>query len=268
MGKVVEYKVEREYTLVRHILKSTFSAKQISAIKKRGRVEGENGRLKADDKVFFGAVVKIYLPDEENPSVPQKTAISVVYEDEDLLVVDKDSGVCSTPTGKANVLGGLKYLYPEQNFHVLTRLDKDTKGLVLLAKSAYATERMRAVPVEKRYLAVVEGKLGKTVVDKPIRRGEGIRREIGGDKRAITEVTPVSFDEASGQTLVECVLHTGRTHQIRVHLSSIGHPVAGDGLYGRNASGYNGGQRLVCNRLAFISPFSQKHIVVTSGFLP
>lgn len=261
--KTVYYTAEKEKVL-RDVLRELFSSRLIKKLKTQGSVTLEGEPVKADRKLQKGDKVVFTFPEERNDHLPLDMDITPVYEDEDYLVVDKGRGVTCMPTGKASVFNGLKALYPNENFHVITRLDKDTVGLVLLAKSSLSASKMKEVTLEKRYLALVEGEISAPCsVNEPISRAGDIKRVVSSlGKPAITNVTPLSFDGA--HTLVECSPLTGRTHQIRVHLAHIGHSIVGDTLYGNGQGEYNSGQQLLCKRLSFLQPFTKKQIDVQS----
>lgn len=263
--KIVTYTPPKEKFL-RDILRDLFSGRQIDRLKKQGSITLNGEPVRADRRIGQGETLCFFFPEESPPDCLVEAAdLTPVYEDEDYLIVDKGRGIACMPTGGKSIFNGLRFLFPNTNFHVITRLDKDTSGLVLLAKSSLAASKMRRVTVEKVYEALAEGEVGSPItVDAPIARRERsiVRFVSGGGKPAITIVTPVRFDGKN--TLVECKLLTGRTHQIRVHLAYIGHAVVGDTLYGHGSGEYNGGQRLVCRRLQFVQPFTKKEVFVTS----
>ncbi len=181
---------------------------------------------------------------EENDIVPAHLPISIVYEDETLLVVNKGPGMIIHPTAKGahdtlvNALAG----YYERNqidagIHPIYRLDRNTTGLVVVAKSAkgqYDLSRSHD-QIYREYLALIEGHLEKKSgrIDRPIGRKPGsiVEWMVRGDgKRAVTDYEVL--EEFEGYSLLKIHLLTGRTHQIRVHFQSLGHPLLGDDLYG------------------------------------
>lgn len=265
MGKVVEYTVKREYEIVRNVLRELFSTRLSKLLKTQGSmVLNGNEQIRADRKVFSGDVLTFTFPDESSDYEAEEMDILPVYEDEDYLIIDKGQGITCIPTGGRTLFSGLKKLYPAENFHVITRLDKDTAGLVLLAKSSLAAGKMHRYPIEKIYTVLCEGEIAKPVtINAPIVRAGDIRRVVSKDgKPSVTIVTPIKFDGEN--TLAECKLLTGRTHQIRVHLSHIGHAVVGDTLYGNGTGEYNSGQKLLCSKLRFVQPLTGKEVAVSS----
>lgn len=255
--------VSEGHAVLRDFLRAEFS---YTALKNMRRSEGAirvNGRaVNVCERLNPGDVVDVSLPELCVPqAVPEKLDLSVLFEDEDLMVVRKGAGIaCMVTNGheRDNIMSGLAYLYPGEVFRVVTRLDRDTSGLVLVARNAYIhscfSRDMRRIC--RCYRALCEGAIeGDLTISLPIARGEDIRRVVSeSGKPAITHVHPVR--SVGSDTLAECTLETGRTHQIRVHMSAIGHPVVGDTLYGSGSGDYNTGQQLECFRLEFVHPIT------------
>jgi len=196
-----------------------------------------------------GEIIKIDLAKDESQDIaPEKIDIDIIYEDEDILVVNKKPFMVVHPTKSyqsGTLANGVINYFIESNqnciVRLVSRLDMNTSGLIIIAKNQFShgmlSKEMNENKVEKRYLAIVHGNLEKDsgTIDLPIYKPEGIENGIRRviDERGQKSVTHYkvieSFEDAS---LVECQLETGRTHQIRVHLSNIGHPIYGDTLYG------------------------------------
>ena len=153
----------------------------------------------------------------------------------------------------------------ECTFRAVNRLDRDTSGLVIAAKSGYA-HTFLSRSVKKKYTALCEGILeGSGTIDAPIRLkpGHTIQREVGeGGVRAVTHYTAIKI--AFGHTLLSLSLETGRTHQIRTHLSALGHPLAGDEMYGGSRRFFPR-QCLHCSQLDIIKPVSGERLVLECG---
>jgi 23S rRNA pseudouridine1911/1915/1917 synthase len=218
-----------------------------------------------------GERVVVLLPGETPTDVASRSDVPVAYEDEWLLVVDKPAGMAVHPS-RGHAAGTLVQalsghgLAGGEEFRpgVVHRLDKDTSGLLVVAKSVEAHRRlvamMRRRAVDRRYLALVNGSFAADsgTIEAPIGR-DPVRRTsmtVGGlaAREAVTHFTVI--ERLDGLTLVEARLETGRTHQIRVHFAAIGHPVAGDPLYSRRDPLRVGRQFLHSHRLAFLHPFT------------
>ena len=194
---------------------------------------------------------------EPNPSL----RVPIVFEDRDAVVFDKPVNMPVHPSvlHRDDTLGNcFAHLYPDVTYRPVNRLDKDTSGLCVIAKNAYAAPII-AKSLQKVYTAAVTGILdcGGTI-DAPIGRCDGsiIGREVRSDgQKAVTHYTVL--DRSEDATLVRVTLENGRTHQIRVHFAHIGHPLVGDTLYG-TASELIPCQALHCSEMTFSTPSSGK----------
>ena len=205
--------------------------------------------VKMNRVLASGEIIKIDLEKDESQDIaPEKMDIDVVYEDEDILVVNKKPFMVVLPTKSyqsGTLANGVINYFAESNqnciVRLVSRLDMNTSGLIIIAKNQFShgmlSKEMTENKVEKRYLAIVHGimKEKQGTIDLPIYKPEGVENGIKRviderGQRSITHYKVVEeFKEAS---LVECKLETGRTHQIRVHLNYLGHPIYGDTLYG------------------------------------
>lgn len=226
-----------------------FSRSALQRWIEQGRVEQAGEVVSRRTKAQAGAEVTIEpAPPEEMSAAPQDIPINVLFEDDDLLVLDKQAGLVVHPAPghpdgtlvnallhHANVAGGNDPLRPG----IVHRLDKDTSGVMVVAKSPSAHERLvdmfQAHRLERAYLAIVRGRPPEKVrfdtfhARHPVNRKKFTSKGQRG-KRAVTYLE--SIELLHGSALVRCRLETGRTHQIRVHLTDAGHPVIGDPLYG------------------------------------
>lgn len=227
--------------------------------------------------------VTIDIPSEEDETgslVAVDHPLEIVYEDEHFLVINKPVGYASIPSilhssTMANFVKGyyLKQNYENKQVHIITRLDRDTSGLMLFAKHGYAHARMdkqlQAKTIEKRYYALVYGQGSLATsgdIIAPIGRSDDsiiTRCVTKSGKYAHTSYQIVrSWGDIH---LVDVRLHTGRTHQIRVHFSHIGFPLLGDDLYGGSLNHGIERQALHCQYLSFVNPFSEERLNLTSS---
>ncbi|CAM4119867.1 pseudouridine synthase [Bacillus manliponensis] len=239
-------------------------------------VNGE--KRKWNDLLQEGEKLQIHMfPTEEYGVEPEFYDVDVIYEDDHVLIVNKPIGVDTHPAEK----GGKGTLANYVAFHLQTegietkvrhihRLDKDTSGGVVFAKHALAGVIMDRLLMERKikrtYMALVEGRMKKKkgTIDEPIGRDRhhATRRRVSpkGD-RAITHYEVVQYEKEKNITLVELQLETGRTHQIRVHMSHLGYPLIGDTLYGGKTKRLSR-QALHAAHVSFIHPITKQHIVV------
>lgn len=255
--------------LVRNFLRQCAVSTELArAVKFRGNGFFADGQpILADRRIFPGQVLSFELPPEGDGVWPQpEIPVRVVYEDAFAVVLEKPPHLAVHPT--LNYPGGtLANGYAawaaahgkSPVFRPVNRIDKDTSGLVLAAKHAYAAPLL-AGQVEKLYYAIIEGELplGPGVIDAPIgRRNDSIigRCVTPDGKPSRTEYTIIKVQH--GLSLAACVPVTGRTHQIRVHFASIGHPLAGDDLYGGHRTQI-GRQALHCAEQRFRVPVSEQ----------
>ena len=192
------------------------------------------------------------------------------FEDEDILVLNKPAflPVHESLNHRGDTLSNFVsyYLNEDTAFRAVFRLDRDTSGLVLIAKHELSASKL-AGKIKKDYYAVVEGEIKEgSAINLPIARcGESIikRRVDENGERAITHFEPISTK--NGNTLLKINLETGRTHQIRVHFSHIGHPLLGDELYGGKTDMINR-QALHCKTIYFEHPISEKEMIIDCDF--
>lgn len=271
----LEKNVPKEYEgkTIREFLKDNLglSSRLIrrSAIEKRIFVNNEAVRMRHSLK--FNDMVKIDLKGEETQNIdPEEMDIEIVYEDEDILVVNKKPFMVVHPTKtyqSGTLANGLMYYFQQSNqnciVRLVSRLDMNTSGLIIIAKNQFAhmtlSKDMEEDNLEKRYLALVHGNLEKKdgTIDAPIYRPQeeefGTMRIV--DPRGQKSVTHYKVIESySNCDLVECYLETGRTHQIRVHMKHLGHPIFGDSLYGTEDCEFINRQALHAYGLDFKSP--------------
>ena len=236
----------------------SLSRERVKALIGEGMVSGPDGIVRDPArKATADVVFRITVP-EPTPAdaAPQAIDLAIVHEDEHLIVIDKPAGLVVHPAaGNAdgtlvNALlhhcaGQLSGIGGVARPGIVHRIDKDTSGLMVAAKSDIAHEglarQFKAHSIDRRYRAIVAGRLNPPsgTVDAPLARSTRDRKKIAivpGGRGAVTHyrlLTPLR--EAA---LVECRLETGRTHQVRVHMASIGHPLLGDPVYGRSRTAH------------------------------
>ena len=239
--------------------------------------------LKKNYKVKTGDIIEIAIPEtRETEAIAQNIPIEVMYEDDHLIVINKQRGMVVHPAvghydgTLVNALlahcgESLSGIGGEMRPGIVHRIDKDTSGLLIVAKNDKAHLSLSAQladrSLSRTYDAVVLGRIddaGK--VDAPIGRSSKDRKKmavVSGGRNAVTHYTPISY--VNGYSHIQCKLETGRTHQIRVHMASIGHPVAGDPLYGpKNDKTKLGGQCLHASKLRFVHPVSGENMEICS----
>ncbi len=226
-----------------------FSKKMMQRLKQNQLVTVNDQLRYFTERVQAGDQITIRMMREETPDYiePQEVPFHIVYEDDDLVVVDKPAGIVVHPTRRHpdhTLANGLFYHWKQRGeshkMRPVTRLDKDTSGLLVVAKHAYAhgyfAKQMAKKRYHRTYLAVVHHPMADDdgTIDAPIYRlpDQGTRRQVNFElgERAITHYQVVRRWEKA--TLVKLRLETGKTHQIRVHLAWLGHPIIGDPLYG------------------------------------
>lgn len=278
------YTQENPMQIKSFLAKQGISKKMLAKIKFQGgkitvNLQEKNVRY----ELQLGDQLEISLPKEEPHELLQADnhPLSIVFEDEHLLIVNKPAGVPSIPAQyhpNGTMANRVKYYLQSQNYenqvvHTVTRLDKDTSGLMLFAKHGFAhaklDQQLQKKQLIKKYTALVSGKHHELplhgVISQPIARQEGsiMKRTIDPEgKYAKTEFwVKRQLTEAS---LVDIQLHTGRTHQIRVHFESLGCPLLGDDLYGCDSSHLIDRQALHCQELIFMHPFTGKELHLTA----
>ena len=237
-----------------------------------------NKKTKNNYKVKENDVISILDNYVQEMNVePEEMDLNIVYEDEDIIVINKDSGVVVHP-GNGNYTGtlvnGLMYytnslsdLNGEIRPGIVHRIDKDTSGLIIIAKNnkthEILSEYFQNKTITRTYIALVKGELStnSATIDAPIGRSENDRKKMAvtskNSKNAVTHLTVLK--RYKGYTLVKLKLDTGRTHQIRVHMAYIGHPVYNDPVY-TNDKCSDFGQFLHSSSMEFIHPITKKEM--------
>ena len=275
MDRVLEYEIPSEYdganittVLKQHFKISTNLIKDLKKYKEGIQVNGEHKRVV--DLVAKGDILKITIRDTASENiVPTDIPLDIVYEDEDVLVINKLPNMPTHPSMgnyENSLANGVMYYYKskgeERVFRAVNRLDKDTSGLMAVAKNSYIHARLgeeiQKKELKRKYMCIVCGDVERDgTVDAPIRRADGsvINRIVAPDgQRAVTHYRVVK--RYGEYTLLEMELETGRTHQIRVHMAYIGHPLVGDWLYGTEDHNIAKRQMLHSCYLCFTHPIT------------
>lgn len=242
-------------------------------------VNGKN--VKKNYKACAGDVVTVSLPEPEpDDALPQDIPLDIVYEDDSLLVVNKPQGMVVHPANGnpdgtlVNALlyhcaGRLSTINGVVRPGIVHRIDKDTAGLLIVAKTDEAhrglAEQISCHSFVRKYEAVVDGNFREDdfTVDLPIGRCEKDRKKMAvtqkNSRNAVTHCHVL--ERFNGYTHMELTLETGRTHQIRVHMSHLGHPVTGDSVYGKKTNAFGlSGQCLFAKYIKFIHPLTGKEL--------
>lgn len=271
------YKVKENdtYSTIKEVLKAYFnlSDRLLLRLKKADKIFLNSMSSSINQSIRKNDIVEVLIDFEEDNSniVPTKMALDIMYEDEAYIVINKPAGIPVHPSMdhfEDSLSNGIRYYFDsmglKKKIRPVNRLDKNTSGLVIFAKNEYIQEclirQMKEGNFYKEYVAICEGKFEnfKGTINVPIARKENsiIERCISEDGyTAITNYEVLSYNFEKEYTIVKCVLKTGRTHQIRVHMNYIGHSLLGDTLYG-NSSNMIDRQALHAYCLSFIHPIS------------
>lgn len=282
----VTVSIEDEGIRIDKYLVNIFKDKSRSFI--QGLIEKENVKvnnkiIKSNYKLKVSDNVEVLLTEPEILKVdPENIPIDIIYEDKDVIVINKSQDMVVHPApGNYNgtLVNALLYHCKDLSSingvirpGIVHRIDKDTSGVLVVAKNDDAhnklSEQLKDHSMKREYYALVEGRLknDKGTIDKPLGRNKKDRLKISineDGKRAVTHYEVL--ERYNGYTLIKCVLETGRTHQIRVHMASIGFPLVGDPLYGFKKQKFKlKGQMLHAKTLGFIHPTQNKYMEFTT----
>ena len=273
----LSYQIDKDdhYDNILHVLKEQFllSDRLITKLKKANKIYLNDLPTYTKKSVTVGDTVSVLIDFEEDNSniVASNIPLNIIYEDDYLLVLNKPANIAIHPSilhFDNSLSNGVKFYFDKlglkKKIRIVNRLDRNTSGIVVFAKNEYIQEclikQMKTNEFKKEYLAIAKGILESKsdTLNFPIARKEGsiIERTVSSDgDSAITHYDVVK--EFNNLSLVHIVLETGRTHQIRVHFSHIGHPILGDTLYGSPSELINR-QALHSYKLTFIHPVTKK----------
>ena len=250
---------------------------------KDGSVQMNGKPVKASTKTAAGALIALTIPEPEEPEIlPEDIPLDILYEDSDVILINKPKDMVVHPAAghySGTLVNALMYhcgrdlsgingvLRPG----IVHRIDKDTTGSVIACKNDKAhrciAEQLKEHSINRRYRAICFGELNQEegTIDQPIGRHPNDRKKMAvnhqNGKRAVTHYRVLQ--RFQGYTYIECVLETGRTHQIRVHMASIGHPLLGDEVYSNRKSPFKlQGQTLHAKTLGFIHPTTGEYLEI------
>ena len=274
---------KKDYKTLRDILQREFklSRREIIKLKKSKAYTINDEFTFLDKELKDGDIIKVIVDFEESNDniVPVEGNLDILFEDEYLLIVNKPSNMPVHPTAyhfDDTLSNIVRYYFDKNNINrkirLVNRLDRDTTGIVIIAKDEISQDRlrkqMRAKEFKKTYLAIVDGILEKKedTINAPIGRKlpSIIEREVSNNgQEAITKYKVIKEDKNLNISLLEIKLETGRTHQIRVHMQYIGHPILGDTLYGKESTLINR-QALHAYQIRCIHPITNKELIVNA----
>lgn len=241
--------------------------KMLKAIKMKGDILVDGIHQSVRYLLKPGEVITFVYPVEENHMLPYEYPLKIVYEDEYLLVIDKEKGMPCIPTRAHpyhTLANALTAYYQKVNLfstiHLVNRLDKETAGLLIVAKYREIHDLMMKdlKHIYREYQAHVEGKVEQGIVDLPIYRENKDMKRIIDERGKSSRTHYQCLHYQKGISLVRFVLETGRTHQIRVHMSALGHPLIGDEIYGNQQGTFD----LTSVMVAFIHPVTKRIITI------
>ena len=286
-----EFDLERIDRIIPVLLETDISRSQIQKLIKSGDITVNGSETRANYKAKTDDTIEILINEAETSALtPENIPVNIIYEDDDIAVIIKQPGLVVHP-GPGNygstLVNGLLYHIKKLSISddpsrpgIVHRLDRDTSGLMVIAKSdtAYTSlvEQFSARTVEKHYSAIVIGKPVKdhALINRPIARHKKYRQKMTIDesgREAITEytVSRIWHTDIGVFTMLNIILHTGRTHQIRVHLSAMGNPIIGDQIYSKKWEKYKAPYLLLASTcLRFKHPSSGAELSFSAELPP
>ncbi len=278
-----EYKVNEINRLDKAVsnINTALSREAIQRMIKTGKILVNGKQSKPSYKTSINDIISIEeeIPQEEITLKPQEMPLDIIYEDDDIIIINKEKGIVvhpgnGNPDGTlanavmAKCKGSLSGIGGKIRPGIVHRIDKDTSGLVIIAKNDLAhinlSEQIQNRKVQKTYIALVRGcvKENEATINMPIGRSTKDRKKMAVTKTGKEAISHFKvLERYNGYTLLEVKIETGRTHQIRVHLSEIGYPIVGDMVYsnGKNPFGVEG-QMLHAAKLTFKHPTTNKEV--------
>lgn len=280
---IVDEQVGKRIDKILTSIFDNFSRTQIQLLIQNGHVKVNGKVIKASYKIEMNDEIMVHIPEPENTDIlPENIPLNIVYEDQDVIVVNKPTGMIVHPSAgiyTGTLVNALLYHCHDLSGingvtrpGIVHRIDKETSGLLMVAKNDMAhqslSEQLQEHSVVRRYYALVHGLIPHEFgrIEAPIGRDPNDRQKMTcTDKNAKEAITNFKVIERfKDMTLVECRLETGRTHQIRVHMQYIGYPVYGDPQYGLKRDDISHGQYLHAKILGFIHPRTNEELYFDS----
>ncbi len=280
--RILTYKIPKEYSErpVLHFLKGElkYSTRIIQSLRhSEGSVTADGRVVRMIDSVFENETLVIRLPEKSTPPLLCEMDLDIIFEDDDLLVLNKPAGISSHPTMRhpndslAN--GVANYIIKNGGVgsagRAIGRLDKGTSGVIVFSKNSLSAFKLNG-KIEKTYVALVHGELEETgEIDKPIYRPDIMKtiRAVSDTPREDAKEAFTSWrvlERGNNKTLAEVKIKTGRTHQIRVHFSSIGHALLGDDMYGGKITQFLNRPALHCKTASFVHPITSEKMTFSA----
>ena len=242
-----------------------------------GKVLVNSKKVKSGYKIKFNDSIDVEIVEKQAENiVPEDIPLNIVYEDDDIIIINKEKGMVVHPANgnyTGTVVNSLMNSHKDSLSSIngvirpgiVHRIDKDTSGIIVVAKNDKAhkilADQFKIHSIKRKYIALVKGiiKEDNITIDKPIGRSTRDRKKMAitdkNSRRAVTHISVLKRFYTSNVTLVEAELETGRTHQIRVHMASLHHPLVGDEVYGKRDSKFKvEGQMLHAKYLGFNHP--------------
>lgn len=277
MKLIYTIKSEDTYKTVLEVLKCEFkiSDRLLIKLKKNSKIFLNESAIQPYMTVKVNDIINVIIDFEEDSSniLPTKMQLDILYEDESYIVINKQSGIPVHPSMDHytdSLSNGLKYYFNsiglKRKIRPVNRIDRNTSGIVIFAKNEYVQEalirQMKEKKFYKEYIAVCDGiflKNHSTINASISRKEDSIIERCVNDNGdvAITHYEVLNKNESKNYSIVKCILETGRTHQIRVHMRHIGHPLLGDTLYGKESNLIER-QALHSYKVCFIHPLTKQ----------
>lgn len=282
--KIGEENVDYRIDKVVPILNNEITRVTTQKLLEEGKILVNDKKVKSSYKVKLDDIISVEIPEvKDTEIIPENIKLDILYEDEYIIVVNKAKGMVVHPANgnyTGTLVNALLYrckdslsgIGGEKRPGIVHRLDKDTSGVLIVAKCDKAhlniSEQIKSHKVKKTYIALVKGivKDNEATIDMPIGRSKKDRKKMDIDKNGKNAITHfIVMQRYQGYTLLKVNIETGRTHQIRVHLSTIGYPIIGDEVYSNGKNEFNvEGQMLHAYCIEFLHPITGEKMKITA----